>query len=357
MRDKRRIGVGLAAALLAAVALVPGEQGRAAAEGGTRVLFHDDFRSGFDTVGSWALLPTPGPNGTTLVAGDGVTSTSAGGLYVRPTGTNPSTGRPAFAASTGRQTAGGGGSDADHIKWLAYENRVATTGLPGFDIPATGALNCSATVSATASGVDQQPFGDRVADPQSDPRLASASLIAADFGSSAIADLAVTNTEVYAVYERLRTPGSTWASYSYVIPVARRTPHRRNTLRIRYDQGGSRVTWFVDGRQVLSTDRIGYRAFDRRYMVLDHGGTEEPLAVRETICGLGTGDELDGAGADGRGLVELDSTPGYYYDPRLGEPAPQSFADPASLPGSRLWGQGITLSVGSVDVRTTGTSG
>ncbi|MFJ2018526.1 DUF6081 family protein [Streptomyces nodosus] len=354
MNSRRRAATALAAAVLTAAALIPAESAHATAAGGGRVLFHDDFHRGFDTARTWALLPTPGPDGTPLPAGDGITSTSAAGLHVRPSGTDPVTGQPAFVATTGQQAAGGGGSDADHIKWLAYENVTSRAGLPGFDVPATGALTCSATVSATATGVDRQPFGSAVPDPQSDPRLASASLIAADFGTNAIADLAVTNTEIYAVYERLRTPGSTWASYSYVVPVARRTPHKRNTLQIRYDRGGRRVTWLVDGRTVLSTDRIGHRAFDRSFMVLDHGGTEEDVTVRQTVCGLGIGDELDGASADGRGLVKLDSTPGYYYDPRTGAPTPQRFLDPESRPGNRLWGQGITLDVGAVDVRTTG---
>jgi hypothetical protein len=354
VNSRRRAATALATAVLAAAALVPAESAHAATAEDGRVLFHDDFRGGFDTTRAWTLLPTPDPGGTSLPAGDGITSTSAAGLHVRPSGTDRVTGQPAFVSTTGQQTAGGGGSDADHIKWLAYENVTSSAGLPGFDVPGTGALTCSATVSATATGVDRQPFGSAAPDPQSDPRLASASLIAADFGSNAIADLAVTNTEIYAVYERLRIPGSTWASYSYVVPVAPRTPRQRNTLQIRYDQGGRRVTWLVDGQTVLSTDRIGHRAFDRSFLVLDHGGTEEDVTVRQSICGLGTGDELDGASADGRGLVQLDSTPGYYYNPRTGAPTPQQFLDPESLPGNRLWGQGITLDAGAVDVRTNG---
>lgn len=350
VRQRRGPVVGLSAVVVAlvGVALAPNAQARVEPTTHARTVFHDNFRSGFDTENTWSLLPVDSPAGA-LPEGDGIITTSRHGLTVVPTGTNPHTGLPAYAATTGQQSAGGGGS-ADHIKWLAFPQDVASSGQPGFDVPDTGALTCTTTMAAIGLGVNEQPFGDLVPSPNSDPRLTSGSMITADFETSAIADFSVTNTRIYAVYERLRQPGTTYAAYSYVIPVARRLPWERDTLQIRYDQGGTRVTWLINGRRVLSTDRIGSRAFDRRYLVIDHGGAEEPVDLRQVTCGIGTGTQMDGAGPDGRGLVRIDSTPGFYFDPSRGEPVPQTFVDEHSLASNRLWGQGEIMSVGRVDI-------
>ena len=61
--------------------------------GPPKVLLKDDFKQGFDTTNTWALLSVPG----FFVADDGVVSTSKQGLYVRPPADNPSTGQPAFS--------------------------------------------------------------------------------------------------------------------------------------------------------------------------------------------------------------------------------------------------------------------
>ncbi|MFC7511707.1 DUF6081 family protein [Streptomyces thermocarboxydus] len=126
-------------------------------------------------------------------------------------------------------------------------------------------------------------------------RLASAAMVTADFDSKAIFDFSVVNGKIYAIYERLPEHGATYAAYSYAIPVADRTPGEWATLQVRLDQGGTRVTWKVNGRTVLSTDRIGTRAFDRTYMILDHGGTEERLKLKQLTCGFGLFTVLDAA--------------------------------------------------------------
>jgi hypothetical protein len=339
-RAKRRTAV-----LAACAALVLGSLGPAArADDGPTVLLHDDFSAGFDST-RWGVQ-----SAGDLPSGDGVVSTSPAGLLVVPTGTNPVTGLPAFAATDAPDAPAGG--TADHVKWLAFPLNIAPSGYPGFAVPATGSLNCAITMSATATGLDQQPFGAAVPQPQSDVRLAAADLVMADFESDAVFDISLTNTEIYAVYERLRAPGSSYAAYSYAIPVARRTPGELDALRVRVGEGGTRVSWFVNGREVLTTGHLGYRVFPRRFMLLDHGGTEQSVAPRQLTCGMGTFTVLDAAGADGRALVKLDSTPDFYYSTRLGAPVPQTFLDPQSLTANRIWGQGEILRVRSVDIST-----
>ncbi|MFC4031623.1 DUF6081 family protein [Streptomyces polygonati] len=346
MRRTRTAGIRVLA-VLAAVAFLPAAPAEAGPHPSDRTLFHDDFRSGFDTTTTWLPQSSGG-----LPAGDGIPSTSGAGLTVVPTGTNPATGRPAFVATSAQDSAAGG--TADHVKWLAFPQHIAGTGLPGFDVPATGSLTCSITMSGRSYGVDRQPFGPAVTDPHSDVRLAAADMVTADFETNAVFDWSVTDTRIYAVYERLRTPGSSYAAYSYAVPIARRTPGEQDAYAVRIDKGGTRVTWLLNGKAVMSTARIGYRVFDRADMLMDHGGTEQPVTLRQLTCGMGMFTVLDATGPDGRALVKLDSTPGFYYSTLRGQPRPQTFVDTASLASDRLWGQGEVLKVRSVDVTARG---
>lgn len=301
-----------------------------------RYLFRDDFRSGFGAGTTW-LVPPRGH----LASGDGVITCSATGLTVVPTGVDAGSGRPAFVVSYGPDAPEGGGSD--HIKWAALARSPAGNG--GFAVPPAGALTCSTTVSAESLGVERHPFGAAVADPGADVRLATAGLVTTDPDSHLVFDLLAANRVVYALYERIRVPGTRYAAFSYAVPVATRTPDRWHTFGIRVDRGGTRVAWLVDGRPVLGTDRLGYRAFGREHLLLDHGGREEPARVGRLTCGVGMFTMLDGAGPDGCGLVRLDHRPDHYFDVARGEPAPQRFVDDRSAPGSRIWGMGERLRV------------
>jgi hypothetical protein len=76
-------------------------------------------------------------------------------------------------------------------------------------------------------------------------------------------------------------------------------------------------------------------------MIIDNGGQEEDVDMRQLDGGLGMFSLLDGA-ASGRGLVRLSGDPGYYASsPAL--QAAVSFVDEQSQPGSRLFGQGGEL--------------
>jgi hypothetical protein len=365
MPSKRRIRTRTGAAAVIAVASVAGATVAVRDASGTatvadasattgQTLFYDNFSSGFNTSSTWLLAPAATPNGV-LPQGDGIATTTPGsGLTVVPTGTNPTTGAPAFAATTGQGGSYGAGT-ADHLKWVAQPLKTAGT---GFAVPSTGSLNCTSEMSATTEGVAQNPFGTAaVPSSQSDPRLANATLITLDPDNETTADFAVANTEIWAIYERLPAAGSTAASYQYLIPVASSAPGQLHTLQVTYSDGGNRVTWLVNGRSVLSTDQIGTLAFGRTYLATDHGGTPGQVTDQNVQCGLALGDDLDAGGPPGdpkrEGLVELDSDPDFYYAPQVGQPTPQTFIDDQSLLGDRLWGQGVTLHDSYFEVSTS----
>lgn len=307
----------------------------------------DDFRGGFSATGEnakWSLSATGA-----LPYGDGRPTTSASGLTVVPTGTDPVTGRPAFAFTSGQESAGGVG-DWDHLKWYAVANHRAATGVTGFDAVPGQVLTCRTRLASRTTGADRHPFGAAVGNAQDDLRLGAGAMSVIDFETNLVFDFFVTNERVYAFYERLPRPGSTYAAFSYALPVATRQPGQQHDLAIAYDRAAGKAVWKADGREVLSVDDLGHVPADRSHLVLDHGGTEETVAPRQLSCGIGMFTLLDAEGPDGRGLVELSDRPDYYFDPDRGAPRPARFLDEESLPGNRLWGQGVKLQVGSLAV-------
>ncbi|MGW8886178.1 DUF6081 family protein [Streptomyces sp. NPDC055749] len=344
---RRKLAYALVAGAAVTALLPATAQSVPKAAGSGTALFKDGFGSGFSTGenGNWLVL-----GDAEWPEGDAVISTSGGVLDVKPTGVNPKTGHPAYARSVGQEGVEGGD---DHIKWIAFPNRYTADGTPGFEVPDTGSISCEHRVASRTFGTEN-PFGRTVTDPASDIRLASIALITADFESRAIADFSVTNDTVYAIYERLPSEtGEDYAAYGYAIPVARTTPGRMHDLEVRIDQGGKRVSWFVDGVLKLRTDKIGTRAFDRKYMTLDHGGTEEQLTLNQISCGMALGSLLDGAkpgASDGTALVRLKDRPDFYFAPRRGEPVEQKFLDPESRVENRLFGQGAQFRLDATQV-------
>ncbi len=94
----------------------------------------------------------------------------------------------------------------------------------------------------------------------------------------------------------------------------------------------------------FSVDRIGH-LIDRRYLTIDHGGVAQTVSPNQLACGMGMFTLLDAEQPSGTALVRLSSVPGFYFDPEVGEPAPQTFLDDESLAGNRLFGQGAEIRV------------
>ncbi|MEV7009998.1 DUF6081 family protein [Streptosporangium sp. NPDC051022] len=325
----------LASVLLGAATPVSAE-----VTGEVEQLFYDDFQVGFDAVG---------PTAKWVSARDGVPTTSGQGLNVKPAGTNPTTGDPAFVFTTPQEDDGGLGA-SDEIKWGATVNHTSSNGYRGFDVPADSVFRCEVALAAHAYGVAAHPFGTLVKHPQHDLRLASASVQAADPETGSIFSYFVTNERIYAGYARQPKPGQNHASFFYAIPVKDRVPGQTNTLAVEFDKNANEVTWLVDGQQKLTLDDIGELVFDRKYLLVDHGGTPQPAAPRQLYCGFSMLTFLDGAGRNGQGLVRLSSQPNFYYAPRVGAPTQAQFHDDQSLAANRLWGQGLEIQVDHVSV-------
>lgn len=240
---------------------------------GARPVFEDDFRSGFDDDGRdarWQVRPVGA-----LPRGDGVVTTSDDGLVVFPSATNPTTGRPCFAAAPD-----GGG----HLRWAALANRTSTAGFPGFDAGPDGWLVIEAELSARAFGLDDHPCDD-VTDPDRDARLGTAALVTVDRETGMVFDFFLANRQVYAVYERLPQPGGV-ASFSYAVAACDREPETVHHCAIAYSRADGRVRWVVDGREVLAVDRIGLRDTGLGPSTRDNGEPDRPAEPRQLTVGM-----------------------------------------------------------------------
>jgi len=326
----------------------------------------DDFQAGFSATvtpgapGSRWFYFSAGP----YVGDDGLTTTSTRGLKVVPKGTNSATGRPAFTRTLGQEPTNGGlPGGLDHVKWLVYANNIASAGFPGFDAVPGQDFACETRLSGHTFGTAGHPFGARVRNANDDLRLSGVAFNAIDFETFLVADFFVTNERIYALYERLPfgrpSSGGTlneYASFTFTVPVATRSVGDQHHLKIAYDRSRGIIRWLISGNEVMRVDRLGYR-IDRRHMVLDHGGTETLVQPRQLACGMGMFTLLDasrpgqsGPAPTADGLVRLSTAPNFYFHTGLGQPNPQTFADPGSLPSSRLFGQGAELNARSLVV-------
>ncbi|UNO43004.1 DUF6081 family protein [Streptomyces sp. MST-110588] len=326
---------------------------------GHRVIWEDDFSKGFLTEGPrarWIFLPFGSGVGL-----DGKATTSRRGLQVVSGGTNSVSHQPAFTLTLGQNDPSKLPGNLDHVKWLANVNVKSTGGVLGFDTAPGSEVSYETWMSGVSYGTDGHPFGNAVDDAQDDLRLASMGFSAQDLESGVAFDFYLTNKSVYVFYERLpnnRAQLGNYAAFLYTIPVARRSPRDEHHCRISYDRSRGLARWFLDGKEVLRVDRIGHRLDSRRFMMLDHGGVEQTVQLKQLELSLGLFTTLDGGrpGRAGSGLVRLTTEAGHYFDPAVGEPTPERFRDEASAPGSRLWGQGAGLNVRRVRVTRRRTS-
>lgn len=313
----------------------------------------DNFRNGFDvgapgSSAKWFYFAAAG-----FVGDDGIATTGPKGLSVRSSGTFD--GHPAFTKTVAQEQDSGLPGGFDHVKWLVYMNHFASTGVPGFDALPGQQVVCQSTIGGQSFGNGQHPFGSAVTNPDDDPRLAAMAMNVIDFDTFMVFDMFFTNEGIYALYEHLPFARGSfggryneYAAFTYVIKIATRTPGDTHDLAVAYDKTAGVVRWLVDGKEKFRVDHIGFR-IDRSFMLLDHGGVDTTFSPNQLDCGMGMFTLLDGhapqGDATGKGLVQLSSLPGFYFNPAVGAPASETFVDPSSQASNRLWGEGAELSV------------
>lgn len=356
-QTKARGGGRMAMTALVVVATLATTAPAGAGRAGVEHLLREDFGSGFAPApaGPWSLFRYDGRLGGSYIADDGVTATSASeGLSVRAAGSNPTTGDPAFTRTMAQEddNAFGLPGQLDHFKWLAVSSRTAASGWPGYEAPAGRELVTAWSVAGQAFGTAGHPFGAAVPDPDDDLRLGALTTLAFDVETQLGFGFLLTDRRIYAWYERrpfARDRLGHYAAFAFAVPIADRRSGPWADLAVAYDRAGGTVRWLDGNRERLRLSNPG-QLIDRRWMVLDHGGTPGIVTPRQLAPGFGMLTFLDGALGGGSALVRLSNLPYHYFDIVRGEPSPQLFVDNSSSDGSRLFGQGAELRIRRVEV-------
>jgi hypothetical protein len=250
----------------------------------------------------------------------------------------------------------------DHVKFLIFTNRV-------FNVPKKGEMSFNAKLSMEAIGIQNHPFGAQVQDPQSDFRLAASAFNVLSLSNGFIFDFIITNTKIYALYERLdiaRGVFGNYAAFTFAIPVVDIRPLETHLYTISFNGQEKSVRWLVDNNEVYKVFMTG-TLVSRQFMGLDLGGQEEILFPTSLQIGFGTFTILDAyspcnvltPALDGgsicqfpdneMGLTQL--TPlGYELNPRTGA-SPAQFETDGSNVADHIWGQGTILKLEKIFVR------
>jgi hypothetical protein len=234
----------------------------------------------------------------------------------------------------------------DHVKNLLFYSAPVIAADNGY-------MRYELTFTGQVFGTENHPFGaDAVTDSQDDIRLASFAMNAVDFSTLVVADFVLSNTGVFAFYERLpfgKTESNNYQAFTSTKRVADRTVDQKHTLAIEYDKALKEIRWFVGNELVMTANDIGVPiAYDSQVkVILDHGGNPTTVVPDSFYCGWGVFSLLDMADplGDGEnlGLVDLTATPGVYA-------YPTKFVDMKSADSSRLFGQGAKIQVYKMDI-------
>jgi hypothetical protein len=250
--------------------------------------FFDDFAEGLhhESPGArWYLRPVEG-----FARGDGALSVTGEGLLVTPTGLDAATGTPVFAVPPA-------GASHEFLRWAAFTAAKSSSGGAGFDVPAGGVLTGRAELSSRMLGTPAHPLQD-VTDPERDMRLGAAALICIDMASGMVFDLVMTDRGVFALYERLPRPGGDHRTFSYSVQVSDRKPDQSHALEVSLDASSGTVRYRVDGNPVLEVGDLGQLSLDRRYLLREGGGAEQPVVPAQ----LNFGFSVFAAGVWGQGV-------------------------------------------------------
>jgi hypothetical protein len=191
----------------------------------------------------------------------------------------------------------------EHAKWLRYYKSTFPL-CDNHEVVFETEMSAQQFIPADLIPENMIP---RIRNVNDDIRLASAAFNLLDPETWLVFDFILSNTAIYAVYERLPfgkplfnggvlTPLGDYAAFTNAIWVARRSGNNPledfSKLAIGIHKGKGIVTWYIDDTPVFSINTIGYRAHDE-YRLLDHGGIEQKVDIKSLRVGFGTLSLLD----------------------------------------------------------------
>lgn len=185
----------------------------------------------------------------------------------------------------------------EHAKWLRYYNEVFPL-CDTHEVIFEAEIAAQQVIPSDSIPTDIIP---RIRDIRDDIRIASAAFNLIDLNTWMVFDFFLSDTAIYAVYERLpngKPALGNYAAFSSAIWVARRAGvdplNEFVKLAIGIHKGLGIVTWYVNDIPVFSINTIGYRTHEE-YRLIDYGGEEELVDVESVRVGFGTFSLLDAA--------------------------------------------------------------
>ncbi|KAN0015891.1 hypothetical protein ACTFIU_005840 [Dictyostelium citrinum] len=247
----------------------------------------------------------------------------------------------------------------DHIKYLAVSNQV-------FSIPQGGSLFSNFSVRGKAFGNKNHPFPSDLVeqDIESEIRFATGSLNVLDFKTSIVADFMLSNSKLYALYERLPFSRGdqlgNYAAFVYTIPVADINDQSKfNDISVEYNDEKKSIHWYLDNKEVFKVDRVGHfsqlienQQLNERggSLIMSKGGVETLAFPTDIQICFGVFSLLDATiRGKNMALVRLDDPSNKYYDPSNLEKE-LKFYDEKSILENRIFGQGFTLDIQKISV-------
>jgi hypothetical protein len=158
-----------------------------------------------------------------------VITTSAEGLVVEPGGRNESTGAPAFAQPRGTD------GKPEFLRWAALLNRTTPGGVNGIEMAPGHVMTGTTEFAVRTFGIPAD----------ADFRAGAASVMAIDRETGMVFDFVLTDTRVYALYERLAGPGRKHITFSYGVPVGTREPGRFHSCSVALDTAAGVARWLL----------------------------------------------------------------------------------------------------------------
>lgn len=249
--------------------------------------------------------------------------------------------------------------DKDDLKWLL-------TTMQPIPLSATGKTSIEWIGTAKTFNTENSPFPASIVS-ENDSRLAAAVF---NFQSTVTGIAFVwllTNDRVYAAYRR--TPyhrqdlGDNYYGFTYLFPVSKRKVRDWHHMRVNLDGADHSAVYILDGREVFSVARVGFKPDGVTPPTVDFGGVESdawPPALEPafgTVSNLyayPANTKLNGPKEEYPEVRQALVNQGDFiadfvfpvFDPILGAPNPASYFDAAgNNQTNHIWGQGAELEI------------
>lgn len=245
----------------------------------------------------------------------------------------------------------------DHYKYVVFQKQTYNAYKEG-DLVYEGIVSVQQTGLEDLPVIYQSPNSVAgVNDTNSDCRLCCGMFNATDPDNLLNFDFKLTNTDIYAFYERLNYGSTAYTGFTHCIPLAKRQSNEYVKLSLKYNYVENTVSWYINDVMVYFINNLGL-PLDQKYRICEQNIVGDPPAPSTLIrpkrleFGFGTISLFNMYNPQNPGrntnnaLVDLSSGLNYinpvYYDV-FGNGQVATYLDTYS--GTTNFGQGLILKI------------